>query len=120
MREHSPKLVEQAALVSQELIRVAILWQEMWAEALEEASRLYFGEHNVEGMLNCLAPLHDMMQKGPHTVREEDFERTFGRELQQAHEWCQKYQKSKREQDLNQAWDLYYQATPSCLHPLGC
>ncbi len=109
MREHSPKLVEQAALVSQELIRVAILWQEMWAEALEEASRLYFGDHNVEGMLACLAPLHEMMQKGPHTVREEDFERTFGRELQQAHEWCKKYQVSKREQDLNQAWDLYYQ-----------
>ena len=109
MREHSPKLVDQAALVSQELIRVSILWQELWAESLEEASRLYFGEHNVEGMLACLAPLHEMMQAGPHTVREEDFERTFGRELQQAHEWCKKYQGSKREQDLNQAWDLYYQ-----------
>jgi FKBP12-rapamycin complex-associated protein len=34
--------------VSQELIRIAILWHEEWHEALEEASRLYFGESNVE------------------------------------------------------------------------
>lgn len=41
MREHSPVLVEQADLVSRELIRVAVLWHELWHEALEEASRLY-------------------------------------------------------------------------------
>lgn len=40
MRQHSPTLVEQADLVSQELIRVAVLWHELWHEALEEASRL--------------------------------------------------------------------------------
>ena len=31
------------AQVSEELIRVAILWHELWHEGLEEASRLYFG-----------------------------------------------------------------------------
>ena len=39
VRQHSATLVEQAQLVSQELIRMAILWHEMWHEALEEASR---------------------------------------------------------------------------------
>ena len=63
MRQHSDILVEQALLVSQELIRVAILWHEMWHEALEEASRLYFGDHNVQSMLKTLAPLHQMMEK---------------------------------------------------------
>lgn len=48
MRKHSANLVDQALMVSQELIRVAIPWNEMWHEGLEEASRLYFGEHNVE------------------------------------------------------------------------
>lgn len=38
--KHSPNLVEQAELVSQELIRVAVLWHELWHEGLEEASRL--------------------------------------------------------------------------------
>lgn len=49
--------------MSQELIRVAILWHEMWHESLEEASRQYFGNKNIEGMLAILEPLHQMMQK---------------------------------------------------------
>jgi FKBP12-rapamycin complex-associated protein len=36
----------------------------MWHEALEEASRLYFGEHNIEGMLKALEPLHEMLEEG--------------------------------------------------------
>lgn len=71
VRTHSATLVEQAQLVSQELIRIAILWHEMWHEALEEASRLYFGESNVEGMLGVLLPLHELMEKtGPSTLKE--------------------------------------------------
>lgn len=59
------------AQVSQELIRMAILWHEMWHEALEEASRQYFGESNVEAMLNTLMPLHEMMHdNGPTTLKE--------------------------------------------------
>lgn len=37
--EHSSKLVDQAMMLSDELIRVAILWHEQWHEGLEEASR---------------------------------------------------------------------------------
>lgn len=39
VRQHSATLVEQAQLVSQELIRMAVLWHEQWHESLEEASR---------------------------------------------------------------------------------
>ena len=57
--------------MSQELIRMAILWHEMWHEALEEASRQYFGESNVEAMLSTLMPLHEMMQaNGGITLKE--------------------------------------------------
>ncbi len=38
MRTHSPQLVDQALLVSEELIRSAILWHELWQEGLEEVS----------------------------------------------------------------------------------
>ena len=40
LRSHSPVLVDQAQTVSKELIRVAVLWHELWHEGLEEASRL--------------------------------------------------------------------------------
>lgn len=57
--------------MSTELIRMAILWHEMWHEALEEASRQYFGESNVEAMLSTLMPLHEMMaNQGPTTLKE--------------------------------------------------
>ena len=63
--------------MSKELIRVAILWHELWHEALEEASRLYFGEHNIEGMLKVLEPLHEMLDKGAMgnntTIKEKTF-----------------------------------------------
>jgi serine/threonine-protein kinase mTOR len=51
MKEHSHTLVQQAVLVSDELIRISILWHERWHEGLEEASRQYFGERNTAGMI---------------------------------------------------------------------
>jgi hypothetical protein len=48
--------------VSRELIRVAILWQELWHEGLEEASRLFFSEKNPAGMIAVLDPLHDTLE----------------------------------------------------------
>ncbi len=59
--------------MSEELIRVAILWHEQWHEGLEEASRLYFGERNVKGMFATLEPLHAMMERGPQTLKETSF-----------------------------------------------
>ncbi|KAI9757288.1 MAG: hypothetical protein M4579_003499 [Chaenotheca gracillima] len=108
MKTHSPKLVDQADLVSHELIRVAVLWHELWHEALEEASRLYFGDHNIEGMLATLMPLHEQLDRGPETLREISFHQAFGRDLQDARDWCTAYRRSGEPGELNTAWDLYY------------
>lgn len=91
MCEHSSTLVAQAVMISDELIRVAILWHELWHEGLEEASRLYFGEHNVKGMLDTLEPLHAMLERGPQTLKETSFNQAYGRDLMDAQEWCQRY-----------------------------
>lgn len=109
MRQHSANLVAQADLVSHELIRVAVLWHEQWHEGLEEASRLYFGDQNIEGMFATLEPLHNLLERGPETLREISFAQAFGRDLREAREWCHQYENSKDMNDLNQAWDLYYQ-----------
>ena len=62
MRAHCATLVEQALLVSNELIRCAILWGEMWHEALEQAYRRYFyyEQHGIDAMLGVLPPLYRM------------------------------------------------------------
>ncbi|OXU22583.1 hypothetical protein TSAR_001785 [Trichomalopsis sarcophagae] len=108
MSEHSPTLVQQAKMVSDELIRVAILWHELWHEGLEEASRLYFGERNVKGMFDTLEPLHAMLERGPQTLKETSFNQAYGRDLMEAQDWCHRYKVSGNVRDLNQAWDLYY------------
>ncbi|KAJ4823015.1 hypothetical protein Tsubulata_009220, partial [Turnera subulata] len=129
VRQHSGVLVDQAQLVSKELIRVAILWHEMWHEALEEASRLFFGEHNIEGMLKVLEPLHNMLEEGAMreniTIKERAFiemnensvdcncsdyiaRLAYRHELLEAWECCMKYKRTVKEAELTQAWDLYY------------
>jgi tetratricopeptide (TPR) repeat protein len=109
MRRRSARLVDQAEMVSRELIRVAILWHEMWHSGLEEASRQYFGDGNVQAMLATLLPLHEMMASpGPQTLREVAFVQSFGKELDNAYKWLLAYRASGRVGDLSQAWDLYY------------
>ena len=108
MRIHSPVLVDQAELVSHELIRMAVLWHEQWYEGLDDASRQFFGEHNTEKMFAALEPLYEMLKRGPETLREISFQNSFGRDLNDAYEWLMNYKKSKDVSNLNQAWDIYY------------
>ncbi|KAH7890784.1 phosphatidylinositol 3-kinase [Phlebopus sp. FC_14] len=108
MREHSPIIVEQAQIVSHELIRVAILWHEMWHEGLEEASRLFFNDKNPEGMIATLEPLHEILEAGPTTARETSFAQAFGRDLHEAREACRRYRAFGEMTELNKAWDIYY------------
>ncbi|KAG9313026.1 phosphatidylinositol 3-kinase [Chiua virens] len=108
MKEHSLVIVEQALVVSQELIRVAILWHEMWHEGLEEASRLFFNDKNPEGMIATLEPLHELLEAGPTTARETSFAQAFGRDLHEAREACRRYRAYGEMSELNKAWDIYY------------
>ncbi|EFO21688.2 phosphatidylinositol 3 [Loa loa] len=108
MSESQPTLVEQAKLVSDELIRCAILWHEQWHEALDDASRLYFQDKNVKAMFELLDPLHDMIDRGATTLKEQSFKQTYENELKEAWNACRCYLRSQNAKELNQAWDLYY------------
>ena len=130
LRQNNPKLIDQALLVSQELVRVAILWEENWHWSLEEASRLYFGDGNVKAMLDIVVPLHRILEAGPNTIRESNFCQTYGNELSEAWESIKNYimimnrenipiptfgankknpNNSKPEDTyLHQAWDYYF------------
>lgn len=109
LRSHSVALVDQANIVSHELIRVAIIWHEMWHEALEEASRMYFVSKDIEGMLKVLEPLHEMLEAGAETQREVSFDQSFGKDLKEAYLLGQKYRQTGKEEDISRAWDIYCQ-----------
>ena len=117
VRRAYPRLVEQADVVSNELIRVAILWPELWHSALEEASRVFFGEGNERAFLDMLLPLHERMANpGPQTQREAAFLQLYGRELETALGWLRSYKRRLDEGedkkdcagDAAAAWDAYY------------
>lgn len=134
LKSHSSELVEEALLVSSELIRVAILWLETWHEGLEDASRLWYGEQNFSGMLELLLPLHEKLERGAETKREIDFLQSFGDDLAKAHAHLQEYvriatsggqpiprgstnkggsarmtrQMEEAEIAMDKAWDIYY------------
>jgi serine/threonine-protein kinase mTOR len=91
LKTHSCELVEEALLVSSELIRVAIIWLETWYEGLEDASRLYFGAGNATAMLELLLPLHENLEKGAETKIEKDFVKAFGQDLEAAHRHLKYY-----------------------------
>ena len=116
MKRHSEQLVDEALLVSKELIRVAILWTEMWLTGLEQvcvcvyvcvyciidrqltttparldiqAAELFFGANkNFKAMLEKLEPLHAMIEEGAKTQYEISFMQAYGNDLHQAREWC--------------------------------
>merc|ERR1719397_873108 len=58
-------------------------------------------------MLEVLKPLHQLIEKGPTSLREIGFQQAYGLELGQAWEWCRKYLVSRCESDLIQAWNFY-------------
>jgi FKBP12-rapamycin complex-associated protein len=51
MQTHNSKLVDEARIISQELMRVAITPHELWQEGLEQAAALYKVQNDVPGML---------------------------------------------------------------------
>jgi FKBP12-rapamycin complex-associated protein len=109
MRQHSQNLTDQAIFISDELIRIAMLWHELWYDGIEDASKAYFGNHDIKAMFDILSPLHKMMQSNEKkTLSEISFEQLYGNELKDAFIYCKNYQKSKLEDDIQKAWEIYY------------
>lgn len=114
LKKHSSELVEEALMVSSELIRVAILWLEIWHDGLEDASRTYFADGNVNGMIDLLLPLHEELEKGAETRRESEFIASFGQDLERAHLHVKDYVRLSKENStdeaeaaINKAWGAF-------------
>ncbi len=138
MLEHSSQLVAEARLVTRELVRVAILQAESWHAGLEEAGKYvpntilqslscpsqfflfffsfslsgsrFYTERDVEGMLNVLRPRHEqlMQSEDEWTQNEHQFIEKFGAMLKDSLEFCHRFQRTRRIQDITSAWDGYY------------
>lgn len=42
-------------------------------------------------MFKTLEPLHTMLERGPQTLKEVSFNQTYGRDLTEAQDWCNRF-----------------------------
>ena len=108
MKNHSKRLVDEAMIISEELIRTAILLKELWHEGIEEAWKAYSSDKNINAVLKILFGLHEKMEGSPESLSEITFHQSFRLELEEAKGWLHRYFDSKDEICLNQAFDIYY------------
>ncbi|KAJ2473934.1 phosphatidylinositol kinase- protein kinase tor1 [Coemansia sp. RSA 2322] len=111
LHDLSAEVVEETELVSRELIRITLLFPEMWQEALDNASKCYYGQNNPEEMMKILKPMHERA-RNPATLREYHFMQMFGNELRAAEEHLDQYFAAeagrRNEAFMQQAWESYY------------
>ncbi|KAJ2835173.1 phosphatidylinositol kinase- protein kinase tor1 [Coemansia sp. 'formosensis'] len=111
LHDLSPEVVEETEVVSRELIRITLLFPEMWLEALESASVAYYGRKDPEEMRKILKPLHERT-RNPVTLREYHFVQMFGTGLAAAEEHVKRYFAGEpgpsTDASIQQAWESYY------------
>lgn len=106
MRKNQKKLINQALLISQELIRAAVLMNESWCEALEEAAGNYFGNNDEERMIETLKTQYKTLEDEPVSMSEIAFHQNYRCELLEAWDWINK--PNRNQDDILQAWDIYH------------
>lgn len=126
VRKSNSRLVDDAAMVSKELMRVAITAHEFWHQGLERAAHLYIVEKDTNGMLQVLSQLHGLngskdssavvavdsgnMPSSPvfsaqdiandahagYTLRDLSFQNNFGVDLAKAKDWLFKFKAQRK------------------------
>ncbi|KAH0795172.1 PIKK family atypical protein kinase [Histomonas meleagridis] len=107
IQQEFPNIVSQILILSNELIRVATSWWEMWFSQIEEASRAYVMRKNKQEMVDILLPYHKFLSEEPKTFYELMFIKQFNYKLEIAKQWLIKYNETQNDNCLLQAWTIY-------------
>ena len=106
VRLSNHRLVDDAMMVSGELIRISVLWHEQWHEALADASKAWFGQSNIEYMCELLQPLYQQLNQ-PESLREISFHQLYAHQLNIAWRYVQSYRHTQCDADICSAWNIY-------------
>ncbi|KPI87973.1 target of rapamycin kinase (TOR) kinase 3 putative (TOR3) [Leptomonas seymouri] len=92
------RIVQEASLISNEMVRIAILWTEKWHAAIQQAA---YKPNNAATVFAMLQPLYDEIDRAC-TPNERSFERTFGQTLRRA-------KMALEETKIDEAWGFLRQ-----------
>lgn len=85
IERHSPMLVKEALLISEELNRTAILLKEQCLDCIKEGWESYQNDKGVhKNFVNILTGLHELINKHAESSSEISFHQNFGGELAEA------------------------------------
>lgn len=132
MRKNCKELVDEATMVSRELMKVAVTPYELWYDGLEQAAQCYMDNKDIPSMLVILKDLHDTMSEqgqqsernnkravglegftenlgkiGVSSLRDVSFRYNYSKALQDAQFWLDQFKVSGKTIDLHQAWEIY-------------
>ncbi|KAJ2234208.1 phosphatidylinositol kinase- protein kinase tor1, partial [Coemansia sp. RSA 475] len=106
-----PELVEQTELVSRELIRITLLFPEMWMKSIDSLAAKYSGGHDISEIVRELQS-HYKRLYNPETLPEYRFVQEFGKDLSIAYESLLQFYKARNRTHslalLKQAIDMYW------------
>ncbi|KAJ2722721.1 phosphatidylinositol kinase- protein kinase tor1 [Coemansia sp. Benny D115] len=110
LHDISPQIVEETEVVSRELIRITLIFPEMWSAGLAQASAAYFEDNNIKEMMDILRPLH-IRAENPETLREYHFVQMFRVEISYAQNYLKQYFSSETNRHnpdyIKLAWEVY-------------
>ncbi|KAJ1889399.1 phosphatidylinositol kinase- protein kinase tor1, partial [Kickxella alabastrina] len=105
-----PELVIETEIVSQELIRITLLFPEMWHDAIESAYRTYYEREDLDEMMHILHSMHERTRNS-ETLHECNFVQIFGKELHIAEQYLSQYSPTAPNHHnagfIEQAWRSY-------------
>lgn len=110
IRKHldNNQVVEEASLISNELVRIAILWSEKWHAAIQQAA---FKPDSAPTIMSMLGSLYNDLDHAS-TPNERNFERMFGLPLRRA-------LAALKEGALDKAWSFWKQVYAQLTKMLG-
>ncbi|ORC93803.1 putative phosphatidylinositol 4-kinase [Trypanosoma theileri] len=80
IRVSNDTMVKEASLISNEMVRIAILWSEKWISSIHRAASTV---NDADAILRVLNPLYEELEN-PSTPNETSFAKTYGQVLQRA------------------------------------
>ncbi|KAJ2366834.1 phosphatidylinositol kinase- protein kinase tor1, partial [Coemansia sp. RSA 2610] len=105
-----PELVEETEVVSRELIRITVLFPEMWTKAITDLYQAYETGVSASEVVRIIRSHHKRMHS-PETLHEYRFVQAFGKDLAAAYEvlcrYCSAPSRSRSLPLLRQAVELY-------------
>lgn len=121
LRTKFPQMVNKTIKFTNELIRVAASWFEIYRSRVDEATRAFFLNNDYQRMVNILTPLFSMLSEKPETLYEVSFSRAYTSKLFDANKWFNRYLQTNDLQHLQSSVSILssvYQSITPLIHSL--